>query len=747
MFARLAVLMGLLLTAPALAAQDTARAAAPGAGRSLAAMPAGNTLPVVDGRLDDPAWASAPVATGFVQRGPEPGAAAPEKTELRVLYSSDALYVSARMYDDPDSVAAQLSRRDMGGTYSDWVFVLLDSDDDNRSAFAFGVNPREVQRDFILAEDGGRDDSWDAVWTARAQFDSLGWTAEFRIPLSQLRYNAGTPNWGVNFRRDVARRTETSYWAPIPPDAAGFVSRFGDLTGLDGVAMSTRLELQPYAVTRLTRAPGDGANPFYSSNEFKTSGGFDFRYGLTSKLTVSGTVKPDFGQVEADPSEVNLTAFETFLPERRPFFVEGANIFNFGLGGGIGQLFYSRRVGTRPRGVVPGDAEFSDMPQNTTILGAVKLSGKTAGGWSVGAMNVVTAREEATYVRQDGSRATAPVEPLTNVGVARVIKDFNRGGSALGAIFTSVHRDIDEDSPLTFLRHSAYAGGVDGRHRFGGGNYEVSGYAVTSLVQGSERAIQSTQRRAGRYFQRPDADHLEYDPELTSLSGSVLNLEVERIGGSNWRWELGGRAVSPGFEVNDAGYQPSADVVSQFGSLEYQQARPGRHFRHWRVQLQEGASWTTGRERLTTSTNLYGTAQLKNFWSVTAVAQRVFQGMSTSELRGGPALVTPGAYVAQASVTSDPRKPVVGTGYGVASLSDDGGRLVALGTAFAVRPSPRVEFSLEPQVNWLGRPAQYLSQTAVEGSTNYYFSRLEQTTASLRARLSYTFSPTLSLQF
>ncbi|MBW3656546.1 MAG: carbohydrate binding family 9 domain-containing protein, partial [Gemmatimonadetes bacterium] len=689
MLTRFAAPVFLLLAAPALAAQDPARpaAASPGPPLALAAQPAGGTLPLIDGRLDEAVWQSASAATGFVQRAPVPGAPAPERTEVRVVYGDDALYVAARMFDRPDSVAAQLSRRDMGGTYSDWLFVLLDSDDDNRSAFAFGVNPRAVQRDFILAEDGGRDESWDAVWTARTRTDSLGWTAEFRIPLSQLRYTAGAPTWGVNFRRDVARRAEVSYWAPIPPNSPGFVSRFGDLTGLQSVASSTRLEVQPYVVSRVTRAPGDGANPFYSPNEVQASGGFDFRYGLSSNFTLSGTVNPDFGQVDADPSEVNLTAFETFFSERRPFFVEGSSIFDFRLGGSAGQLFYSRRAGARPSGGVPSTAAFSDVPEGTTILGAVKLSGKTAGGWSVGAMNVVTAAEEATYVTREGARGTAPVQPLTNFGVARVIKDFNRGGSALGAIFTSVHRDLEEDSPLSFLRSSAYTGGLDGRHRFGGGNYEVSGYAVTSLLQGSERAIRSTQRRAGRYFQRPDARHLEYDSTLTSLGGSVLNVEVEKIGGSNWRWEMGGRAVSPGFEANDAGYQPQADVVSQFGTLEYQQPRPGRHFRHWRVRLQEGASWSTGRERLATSGQLYGNAQLNNFWSVTAIVQRVFPGLSTSELRGGPALATPGAYVMQAAVTSDPRKPLVGTGFGVLSLSDEeDGRQATVGTAFAARP-------------------------------------------------------------
>ncbi|HEX2077625.1 MAG TPA: DUF5916 domain-containing protein [Longimicrobium sp.] len=739
-----AALLALPLVAAAQVPDGTG--GAPRVSRALAAAPAGGTAPVMDGRLDDVVWQAAPVATGFVQREPDPGAAATLRTEVRVVHGDGALYVAARLYDHPDSVAAQLTRRDASGSYSDWMHVLLDSDDDNRSAFAFAVNPRGVQRDYVLAENGAEDGGWDAVWTARTRLDSLGWTAELRIPLSQLRYSAGAPSWGVNFRRDVARRAEASYWAPITPGAPGFVSRFGALTGLDGVAVPRRLEVQPYASSQVVRAPGDATDPFYSRNELRASGGFDFRYGLTPSLTLAGTVNPDFGQVEADPSEVNLTAFETLLPERRPFFVEGSDIFDFGLGGGAGQLFYSRRIGAPPHGGVPGDAAFADVPARTAILGAVKLSGKTAGGWSLGVLDVLTGAEQARYVTADGGRATAPVEPLTNFFVARVIRDFREGGSALGAMFTGVHRRMD-DASLPFLRGSAYSGGFDGRHRFGGGNYEVSGYAVGSLVQGSVESIRAAQLRPGRYFQRPGAAHLRYDPDRTSLHGTVLNLEVERIGGGHWRWELGGRIVSPGFEANDAGYQPEADRVSHFGSVEYHQYEAGRSFRSWRVAVAEGAGWTTGGERLETAVSVAANAQLHSYWTIGGVVERSLAGLSTSELRGGPALATPGQSLAQLSVQSDPRRPLVGTGYAVLARQDQGaGGQATLGVLLAVRPSPRIDLSLQPQLTRLANGAQYLGQEPADGASRYYFARLDQTTSSLTARLSYTFTSTLSLQ-
>ena len=737
----------LVLLALALPALAPAAAAQQPAGRTLPAVLLRGAAPVVDGRLDDAAWADAPLADGFVQRQPEPGAPASRATEVRVLYGEGAVYVAARMFDHPDSVAAQLSRRDAGGTYSDWMYVLLDSDDDNRSAFGFAVNPRGVQRDFILHEDGGRDESWDAVWTVRARIDSLGWTAEFRIPLSQLRYSAGGERWGVNFRRDVARREEVAYWSPIPPDAAGHVSRFGTLTGTDALAGSRRLEVQPYGVTRMTRASGSAADPFYSSRDMAASGGFDFRYGPSSSLTLSGTVNPDFGQVEADPSQVNLTAFEAFFPERRPFFVEGSDIFDFDFGGDAGKLFYSRRVGAAPRGGVPGDAVYADLPQRTTILGAAKLSGKTAGGWSLGVLNALTASEHAWYVGEDGTRRRVAVEPLTDFGVARAIRDFRGGGSAVGGIVSAVHRSLGDEG-LDFLHQAAYAGGMDARHRFGGGNYLVTGYLVGSRVEGSPEAISRTQRRTGRYFQRPDAEHLEFDPARASLSGVIADLEVKKVGGGHWRWEAGGRVVTPGFEVNDVGFQPHADLLTHFGTVEYVQFNPGPVFRNWHLLFHEGANWTTAGERVESSAFVYANAQLRSHWTLTGVVQRSMAGLSTSELRGGPALATPGENGVQFAVQSDTRRKVRGSAFAVVARLDEGlGHTYMAGGSLTARPSPRVDVSLEPQLVLYETPAQYLARAGEPGAHRYHFGRMEQTTTVLTARVAYTFSPTLSFQF
>jgi Domain of unknown function (DUF5916)/Carbohydrate family 9 binding domain-like len=738
---RVIILTGLFLSAAVSAGAQE------GVPLSLSAVRLEGAAPAMDGRLDDAAWAGAPVAAGFVQRRPDAGAAASRPTEVRVLYSEGALYVGARMTDAPDSIAAQLSRRDDATTYSDWLFVMLDSDDDNRSAYAFGVNPREVQQDFILAEDGGQDASWDAVWEVRTATDAQGWTAEFRIPLSQLRFSPSQLSWGLNFQRVIARREESSYWSPIPPDAPGFVSRFGALTGLAGLSSPTRLELRPYAVSRVTRAPGDGDDPFHSHNEPSASTGLDLRYSLTPAFTLTATVNPDFGQVEADPSEVNLTAFETRFPEQRPFFVEDARLFQFKLGGSAGDLLYARRIGGVVHGSVPGDAEFSDVPERTTILGAAKVSGR-ANGWSLGVLTALTGEEQARYTTPDGLRERVGVEPLTSFNAVRVMRDFNGGGSALGAIATVVGRRLEGDE-LGFMRSSALTAGMDGRHRFGGGNYELSGYLVGSSVRGSEEAILATQTGSAHRFQRPDAPHLGVDSTLTSMAGWVGNLEVAKIGGGHWSWELGGRARSPGLEINDLGFQQQTDRMEQYAGAGYRQFRPGPVFRTWALHAFQRAEWTFGEEFTQGYYNLEGSFQLNSFWSGSAVVERYQQALSPAELRGGAALVTDGQTVLTLRLAGDQRRRVR---WSVASagsrLDEGGGYALALVPTLELRPSPRLNVSLGPTLRRSEVPAQYLGQFSdAAGVRHYTFARLRQTTTALTMRLSYTFSPRLSLQY
>ena len=510
--------------------------------RVVEAARVGGQAPVIDGRLDDPTWAQAAVAGRFIQFAPRPGAPSAQRTEARVLFDEQAIYVGMRLFDTaPDSIAGQLARRDLTGGYNDWAQVVIDSYNDRRTAFRFGVNPRGVQKDVFHYNDREEGVGWDAVWESATQLDSLGWTAEFRIPLSQLRFSArgraeqgGEQVWGIQFIRDIARSSERSYWSPNSPDVPGFVSQFGELRGIRGVASPGRIELVPYSVARMTAAPGDDADPFHRENDFAGSLGADLKYGVTSDLTLTATINPDFGQVEADPSQVNLTAFETFFEERRPFFVEGSDIFRFDIAfpyfvrGAFfrnDQPFYPRRVGRTPQGDVPDEAIYSDAPDATTILGAAKLSGKTASGWSIGVLEAVTADERARYTDSLGVRQRVLLEPLTNYAVVRPIKDFRQGQSAIGGIVTATNRSLD-DVTAEFLRSGAYTAGVDVRHQFGtDGKYQLKGAVLASHVRGSAKAISDVQLASGHFFDRPDADHLDYDSTRTSLTGVAADIK------------------------------------------------------------------------------------------------------------------------------------------------------------------------------------------------------------------------------
>jgi hypothetical protein len=651
-----------------------------------------------------------------------------------------------RLLDDrPDSIAAQLARRDAQGIYSDWAYVVIDSYLDRRTAFAFWINPRGVKRDVFHHGDTREDPSWDAVWEATARVDSAGWTAEFRIPLSQLRFDPKKQAWGINFGREIARREEKSFWSPVRPDAPGFVSEFGDLTGLASLAPPRRLELQPYSMGRLTRAPSRDEDPFFSRNDLSTAVGADVRYGISSDFTVTATFNPDFGQVEADPAVVNLTAFETFFSERRPFFAEGTDIFRFGLEGG-GELFYSRRIGRAPQASAPGDARFLDVPEATTILGAAKLSGKTSSGWSVGVLNALTAPEEARYVAADLRELRAPVEPLTNYGVGRVIKDFRRGRSNLGAILTTTHRDF-ENGHFPLLRSSAYSGGVDGQHRFGSGNYRITGYLLGSYLRGSEGAITAVQRAPGHYFQRPDAEHLALDPNRTTLGGWTSSLHLDKIGGA-WRWGAHSDLRSPGMELNDLGFQNEADVGSGRVYIGYLDFTPGKVFRNWSLFSNNSAAWTFGGERVSTSANVNGSFQFRNNWGGGGDITRTFSALSTTALRGGRGIRVPGETRTFLTFYTDRRRILSGTLTINGALEDDtDGHYLSVAPRVDYRPSPRMSLSLGPVVFWNRAAWQYIAQRPVGDSTHYFFGRLNQTTTSLTARLNYTFSPNLSLQF
>jgi hypothetical protein len=753
-------LMALLVAAapPRLHAQGTGEgevAGGGGGGRQALFAARATVPPVLDGRLDDPVWRDAAVATGFVQRAPRPGAPATERTEARVAWDDQAIYVAIRAWDSaPDSIASQLARRDATGIFSDWVEVLIDSYHDRRSGYRFSVNPHGVKKDVFHFNDRQEDLSWDAVWEVATRVDDQGWTAEFRIPLSQIRYapGSGPQSWGIQFSRTIARHEEISFWAPVLPNAPGFVSVAGVLDGLRDLGSPRRMEVVPYLVSRATRAPepaGPVPSPFWRATRPAASAGADLKYGLTSNLTVTATLNPDFGQVEADPAVVNLGAFETFYPERRPFFLEGANLFTFDVGddnSGEG-LFYSRRIGRAPqRGGLGGD--HVDMPEATRILGAGKLTGRV-GDWSMGFFNAVTGAEQARVFR-GGVLEAAPVEPMTNYAVGRVNRDFREGGSTLGLLVTATNRRIDDDAFL-FLRSAAYSGGVTGLHRFGAdGRYQVGGFLAGTSIHGDTAALRLAQLAPQRYFQRPDATHLEFDPTRTSMQGVTGLLGLSRIGAGRLNGGVGTRFRTPGFEVNDMGYHQNSDNALVYLWSNYNGFQPGPLFRRWAAGLNPNAGWDWGGTRLWTQVNSWGNATLHNFWGVNFFANHRWDGTSPGALRGGPALHAPGSNNFGLNLNGDRRRPVV-LSAGVNGSREHGTGTLRWGTSagLSARPSPRLELALNPGLNRHRSEWQYVATPLAASARRpeYIFAAIDQTTLSLTTRLNYTFTPDLSLQF
>jgi hypothetical protein len=704
--------------------------------------------PKIDGRLDDAVWALAQPITDFTQRDPSEGEPATERTVAWVLYDDDALFVGIRAYDsEPGEIVGQLTRRDTWSP-SDWLAVSIDSYYDRRTAFTFRVNPAGVEQDWLWFDDTEQDESWNAVWDVATSVDAEGWVAEFRIPFSQLRFSAAPEQlWGFNLTREIARKNEVDLWKPIAKDASGWVSEFGDLAGIQGINPGRRLEILPYVMAQQQFAPAQAGNPFETGSDQYGTVGADLRYGLTNSLMLNLTVNPDFGQVEADPSVLNLSTFETRFEEKRPFFVEGASLFNFSLTGfndGFEQLFYSRRIGRAPQGWADPQGGYVDYPMAATILGAGKLSGKSANGWTLGVLEAVTAEETAAVVDGEGVHHEEVVEPLTNYGVFRISREFDSGQSAVGGIVTAVNRRLPASMP--YLRSAAYGGGLDARARFWGGNWEVTGKLMGSYVRGSRLAMELTQTSSARYFQRPDADHVELDTTRTDLAGSAGAFSFGKIGGGQWRGVLLGEWVSPGFEVNDLGFQRQADVARGALWVGYREFEPGKIFRSYNLNFNFWDMMTFGAERTATGGNVNGSFTLLNYWGGFGGFNYEFPALFVRSLRGGPAMKGPASWNAWGGFFSDERKPVsaeVG-GYLWADVEASYSRGVYAFVNW--RPRANLRLAIGPEYDVSYDDWYYVTTEDALGSAHYLMGGMRSESLSLTTRLDWTFTPNLSLQ-
>lgn len=724
----------------------------------------------IDGRLDEDAWQDAPPVTDFVQGEPVENAPAEQGTEVRVLYDEGALYVSARMYDwQPDRIGTQLVRRDENGQY-DYFELSLDPNSDRRTGYRFRVSAAGVQRDVYLYNDVREDDAWDAVWQSAVHRDSAGWSAELRIPLSQLRYNSAdsVQSWGVNFSRRRLSSNERTYFALESRVRHGKVSVFGRLNNLHFPRSARRLEMRPYALASAYTAPAEVGDPFFDGNDWSQRAGFDLRYGLGASYTLDATVNPDFGQVEVDPAVINLTQFETFFPERRPFFVEDARIFDYRLGGRSDQLFYSRRVGREPQGSDPDEADFVQVPAETTILTAAKVTGKSAGGLSLGALAGITAQEKGLgYNSGTGDTGEFIVEPASQYGVFRGQQDFRGGASQLGGIFTIAHRNLPSDGNFDFLTSNAYSMGVDFEHAWGGSgsrDWALSGHFAGSYISGSTTALTRVQTSTGHYLQRPDATRFSVDTTATSMSGVNWRLEFERQSGVHWTGSVWIGEISPGFEVNDLGFSRSSEKLDGGFRLSYHEISPGALFRsyrfmfwayqNWRHEaLDDVFSWNSWqRARKAGSFSLRTNYEFLNYWRLDINGRYSPELFSDSKTRGGPLMTNPGSTQFEISLRTDPRKVFAIRPRVEYQDGHRGGYRMQTGLGMTIRPSPALEIQFAPNYARQLDPAQYVKAADDEAfeptyGRRYLFSDLKRHQFSLDTRLNVAFNPRLTFQF
>jgi len=710
--------------------------------------------PRIDGRLDDPVWDAVEWSGGFVQREPDEGAPPTGDTRFKILYDDANLYVAYRALDpEPARIASILGRRD--DFPGDWVEINIDSYHDRRTAFSFTASVSGTQGDEFVSEDGEHwDGNWDPVWEHQARIDDEGWTAEARIPLSQLRY-ADKPEhvWGIQVQRRIHRQEERSVWQTIPKDEDGWVSRFGELRGIRGIEAPRRLEILPYVIAQGERFEAVSGDPFADGSRGKLSGGLDGKIGVTTDLTLDLTVNPDFGQVEADPSEVNLTAFETFFDERRPFFIEGANILEYRIAPSVAfgthttdRLFYSRRIGRGPQYRADFAEEgFVDQPENTSIVGAAKLTGKTPSGLSVGLLESVTARERAE-IEQDAARRQVTVEPAANYLVGRVQKDLRHGDTRIGGMVTAVNRRID-DPEVEFLHSAAYAGGMDFFHYFGDRDYYLAVNLVGSRVEGSEEAILRTQTAPARYYQRPDNDSESVDSTRTSLAGHAGSVRVGKSSG-RWNADTGAAWRSAGFEINDLGFVRNTDEINQFSWVGYSIRNPFSIFRRMAFNVNQWLDFEYGGANLYQAFNFNTNASFRNNWNYNASVTRQNERISNNELRGGPSMRVPGDVSANGGLNSDSRRELSGGLGGGATRTDDGaGESRNAWTYLAWRPSDALRIEAEPSWRRNRPELQFVRTVDVGGEEGWIYGALDQKTFDLSFRVDYSITPALTVQY
>jgi hypothetical protein len=707
--------------------------------------------PKIDGLLDDHAWQEVEWQNDFIQREPYDGRQPSQRTSFKIIYDNNNIYVAVRGWDTrPDSIFSQLSRRDNGD--GDGIGIEFDSYFDHQTAFSFIVLASGVKIDKLITSDGGNEDtSWDAIWDAKTSIDELGWVVEYEIPFNQLRFNnLEEQTWGFQVGRYIYRIDELSLWQPVPRDAPGWVHQYGILKGIEGIKPKRQIEIAPYVLARGETFKKEEGNPFATGKRGHFSGGLDAKIGITNDFTLDLTVNPDFGQVEADPSEVNLSAFESYFAEKRPFFIEGRNLFDFNFSPGDGDgslenLFYSRRIGRKPRGNPDlVDGEYIKIPETTSIIGAAKITGKTRNGISIGVVEAVTSREEAE-IDFNGVRRFEAVEPLTNYFVGSISKEYNEGSTRFSALITSTNRDI-QNGELNFMHTNAYSGGINIAHHWNNKNYFLLFKSSFSHVNGSNEAIIRTQSAPNRLFQRPDATHVELDSSRTSLTGHGGLIGIGKGGEGRWRFMSFISWKSPEFELNDVGFVRSVDDIFQVVWVGYSIYEPFSIFRSISINFNQWTGHNFAGERGYWGTNINLNSQFKNFWNGGFGVNYQGVSLSFSALRGGPALIVPGGWNSWVWLNTDVRKKMsVSAEYSESRRTSYSSQNASFSINY--KPYNALVISAGPLISNSNSILQFVDNIDFGNEVRYINASIDQFTFALQFRVDYSITPDLSIQY
>jgi hypothetical protein len=714
----------------------------------------------LDGVLKEEAWNGVEWGGDFIQWLPDEGKPPSQPTSFKILYDDKYLYIGYRCHDvSPDSIVRRMGRRDVFP--GDWIEINIDSYHDQRTAFSFTLSVSGVRSDEFVSENGNNwDANWNPIWFAKTHIDDKGWSGEVKIPLSQIRYGNETDKvWGFQVTRRLFRKEERSTWQHIPQNSGVWVSGFGELHGLKDIPMHRQVELAPYVIAQVDKYQKEEGNPFAEGLDGKIAAGLDGKVAVTNDLILDFTINPDFGQVEADPSQVRIDGFQNFFEERRPFFIESRNIFNYQLTGSEAGgeydsdlLFYSRRIGSSPHGYpATSNGEYVKMPLNTSILGAAKFSGKTKKGVSIGILESVTEREMAT-VDNNGQKRQELVEPLTNYFVARLQKDIKAGNTVLGGIFTAVNR---EEGLSDILHRNAYSGGFDFLHFWKKRTWYLRGNIVFSHVNGTKEAILNTQRSFEHLFQRPNAKEVEIDANKTSLTGMGGTFRLGKSGGKSgkhgqiFKFESGVTVRSPGLELNDIGFLLTSNEINHFTWAGLQWQKPFSIFRSARINYNHWFRWDYGGQFLYDAFNFNAHGTFKNNWQTGMGTTWNPYDISNNALRGASSLRRPAGMGQFVYVTSDSRKKVyanLNLNYFWGFDNTITGGNYSLSLVFQPTNALNINLSASYSDYWR-RQDQFVSNVDYNNMVRTIVSEVNQETLRFVGRLNYNITPDLTVQY